>query len=161
MWCFFHQWCSLGLLFKRVTISLSERSLRETCHSSLIFSCLQCLPPPCLSLGLPSASSSLPPHSPPPMPPHSWNQVNPPNVSSFQFVLSSRWPSKQQTACCCCQVALSLRQIELQTIILKTLLKVKLHTIRGDLEKVKKHLKKNDVNSVDGQGRWWKDETTT
>ena len=25
--------------------------------------------------------------------------------------------------------------------------------IRGDLEKVKKHLKKNDVNSVDGQGR--------
>ena len=33
--------------------------------------------------------------------------------------------------------------------------KVKFHmyTIRGDLEKVKKHLKKNDVNSVDGQGR--------
>ena len=28
--------------------------------------------------------------------------------------------------------------------------------LRGDLEKVKKHLKKNDINSVDGQGRYIK-----
>ena len=126
----------------------------------------QFLPPRCHFLEHPSGSSSLPPRCLPPMLQHSWNQVclllklilcfliHLFSPFFLCFKLENRtclYVNSQVTpkATNCTRLPPGKHLDVLYFFAIKSFL-------RGDLEKVKKHLKKNDINSLDGQGRYIK-----